>query len=106
MAHLTRLMILLRTAMASVLAVSISGPNRAEADTASAEAYQQARQAGTIRALERFIERYPLSPEANDAFRDIVLISRRSDFVGQGPSGLFTTTAIPLADRTRGIGPY
>lgn len=92
--------------MASALAVSIAGPDRAEADAASAAAYRQAAQAGTIRALERFIERYPLSPEANDAFRDIVTLSRRSNLVGKGPSGLFTTTAIPNPRTTRSIDPY
>lgn len=106
MAQLTKFMLLLRTAMASVLAVSMAGPHRADADTGSANAYQQAVQAGTIGALENFIARYPLSPEANDAFRDIVTLSRRSRLVGQGPSGLFTTTVIPPGATTRSIDPY
>ena len=70
--------------MASALALSVAAPTRTEAQTSAAEAYQRAQQAGTIQALERFIEQYPLSDEASEAFLRIVTIARQSGGTG-GP---------------------
>lgn len=104
MARWTRLMLLIRATLASSVALSAAGVTKAEAQSASASAYRQAKQIGTISALEQFIEAYPLSPEANAAFRDIVVLSRRSTLVDDGPSGL--TPAMDGDSPSRGVSAY
>jgi len=78
MAQVSRLMFLMRAALASMLAVSATSSANANGHTEAANAYQAALAAGTVQALEAFISKYPLSDEANIAFRDIVVIARRS----------------------------
>lgn len=104
MARWTRVINFLRAAMASSIALTAAGVTRVEAQSASANAYRQAKQAGSIAALEKFIEAYPLSPEANAAFRDIVLLTRRSTLVDGAPAGL--APSAPAAAATRGIEAY
>lgn len=93
MAHVSKWVILMRTFLASALALSISAPTEADAQSQSeaAAAYKAAVAAGTIAALEAFIAKYPLAPQANDAFRDIVTLSRGSSLANEGPAGLFTS---------------
>ncbi len=105
MAHVSKWVILMRTFLASAMALSINAPNQAGAQSQSeaAVAYQAAVDAGTVAALEAFIAKYPLSPQANDAFRDIVTLSRGSSLANEGPSGIFTgSSGQPL---TRSIDP-
>lgn len=93
MAQMSKWMVLMRTLLASVLALSVSSPTRSDAQSQSAasNAYRSAVQKGTVGALEQFIERYPLSPEASIAFCDVVLLSRDSSLANRGPSGLFAS---------------
>lgn len=101
MAQMSQWKVLVRTFFASVIALSVSVPNEVEAQSQSeaSRAYREAIQHGTVRALERFIERYPLSREASIAFRDIVLLSRGSTLAGNGPSGLVIGPPPGLGDR-------
>jgi hypothetical protein len=106
MPRFTKLIIALRAALASTAALSIASATQVEAQSEVSEAsiaYQQAKEVGTIEALERFIEQYPLSPEANDAFRDIVLLSRRSRLANQGPLGLPGSSGILTRSEDRSL---
>lgn len=107
MAQMSKWMVLMRTILASALAITVATPNEADAQSQSdaAKAYRAATQQGTVRALERFISQYPLSREANNAFRDIVTLSRGSSMSGSGPSGLFTGAAPSATTRSFG-DPY
>lgn len=87
MPSVSRMVFLLRTALASVLAVSASNPVVADAHTEAAAAYQLALEIGTVEAMEAFIAEYPLSEEANIAFRAVVLAARRSDVVDRTSEG-------------------
>lgn len=111
MAKFTYLLKLMQSTMASALAVSVSvaTPSEVAAQSSgseSAQAFDQACSAGTVRALERFIERYPLSPEANVAFREIIVLSQNSKLVNGGPTGLATSSCDTSAAPTRSISPY
>ncbi len=64
MPRVSRMVFLMRTALASVLTFSAAGPVTAEAHTEAAAAYQAALEIGTVEALEAFIAQYPLSEEA------------------------------------------
>lgn len=90
MAQMSKWTVLIRTFFASLLALSVVAPNDAVAQSQAeiTQAYDAAIQQGTIRALERFIERYPLSPQASAAFREIVLLSRGSVLAGNPPTGI------------------
>jgi hypothetical protein len=90
MGHMSKWMVLMRTVLASALALSVNTPIKSEAQPQSeaAGAYRAATAEGTLRALELFIEKYPLSQEANSAFRDIVKLTRGSVLSRSGPSGL------------------
>jgi hypothetical protein len=94
MARFTRILLALRATLASSVALSAVSAAPVEAQTESSQAYLTAKESRSIAALERFIELYPLSPEANEAFCDIVLLSRQSRLANQGPSGLCTTPII------------
>lgn len=71
-----RLMSALRLAMAAGIAAGVSAQNaEAQSDSEAAAALRAAQQAGTADALQQFIEDYPLSPEADVAFRSLVVES-------------------------------
>lgn len=110
MSKLTYLLKAMRSTMASALAVSVSvaAPTdvAAQSNSEAGNAFQQACDAGSVRALERFIEQYPLSPQANDAFREIILLSQNSTLVNSAPSGLRSSTCAPASSTTRSISPY
>ena len=91
MARLSTFVVLLRTTMASLIAISAATGTRVEAQSAASDAYQRALADGSVQALERFIEQYPMSPEANAAFRDLVLRTRGSTAVNRGPAGLMSS---------------
>lgn len=78
MSRLSRLYFVGRAGLTALFASYLAGAEDAEAQSESAAAYAQARDAGTIRALENFLEAYPLAPEADLAFRDLVVKSRGS----------------------------
>lgn len=100
MVRLTKFLMVIRTALASTAALSVVSATQVEAQTEALQAYLKAKESGSVDALERFIERYPLSPEANDAFRDIVLLIRGSKLANKGPRGFFISTRIPEAPDT------
>ncbi|WP_425093536.1 hypothetical protein [Tropicimonas sp. S265A] len=79
MPQVSRFLSLISATLASALAITAATGNRSEAQASAAEAYRAAQEAGTIEALEEFIESYPLSDEASDAFSQIVVQSRGSE---------------------------
>lgn len=110
MARFTRLLLAIRATLASTAALSAMSATQVGAETEASRAYSTAKETGSISALERFIERYPLSPEASDAFCDIVVLTRGSKLANMGPNGLcanpiITKTGQP-AVRTRQISIY
>jgi hypothetical protein len=107
MAQVSRLMFLMRAALASMLAVSATGGANANGHTEAAAAYQAALAAGTVQALEAFIAQYPLSDEANIAFRDIVVIARRSTLEDRRPNGPAALSVRPVqGTAAAGVSPY
>lgn len=72
--RLTRFWALVRTGLAAGAASAASATGVA-AQTVAAQEFSVARAAGTIEALTNFIERHPLSPEADQAFRAIAALS-------------------------------
>ena len=78
MPKVNRLIGLIGATFASVLALTAGTSNKAEAQSGAAEAYRNAQNTGTVEALEQFIRLYPLSDEANDAFAQIVVMTRGS----------------------------
>ncbi len=107
MAQVSRLMFLMRAALASMLAVSATSSVSANGHTEAAAAYQAALSAGTVQALEAFIAQYPLSDEANIAFRDIVVIARRSTLEDRRPSGPAALIPQPVQGTPAvGVSPY
>lgn len=107
MAQMSKWTVLLRTFFASILALSVASPSDAVAQSQSeiAQAFDAAIQRGTVRAFEQFIERYPLSPQASTAFREIVLLSRGSVLAGNGPTGIEIGSA-PSSVVAGGADPY
>jgi hypothetical protein len=103
MASFTRFLLAIRATLASTVALSVVSTTQVEAQSEASQAYLTARESGSITALERFIERYPLSPEANSAFCDIVVLSRESRLSNQGPGGLCSTSIIVNSGDTRSI---
>jgi hypothetical protein len=87
MPRVSRMVFLMRTALASVLTFSAAGHVTADQHTDAAVAYQAALEVGTVEALEAFIALYPLSDEANVAFRSIVFTARDSDVVDRSSDG-------------------
>ena len=116
MARFTRLLLAIRAtlassvALSSTAALSVVSATQVEAQTETSQAYLKARESGSTADLERFIERYPLSPEANNAFCDIVLLSRESTLANRGPNGFCATPFIPSSgdtgSRTRQVAIY
>jgi hypothetical protein len=82
MSRIRKIYMLLTSAALS--AVSAGAATDAQAQTSSSEAYAAALAEGSNAALQRFIDRYPLAPEADDAFRRLVLGARGSVLVDSG----------------------
>lgn len=82
MSRIRKVYMLLQSAALSALATGVA--TDAQAQTSSAEAYAAALAEGTTAALQQFLDQYPLSPEADDAFRQLVLSSRGSVLVDGG----------------------
>lgn len=69
-----RLMSALRLAMAAGVAAFGSAQSAdAQTETEAAAALRAAQEEGTADALQRFIEAFPLAPEADAAFRSLIV---------------------------------
>lgn len=83
---------------AALSALTAGSATDAQAQTSSSEAYAAALAEGSNAALQRFLDRYPLAPEADDAFRRLVTATRGSSLV-DSDSGTATARSVTATPR-------